>query len=176
MSSKVAQQEPDLLELRKELTAGTINSRMKLLVLSQTAEKRRFPTLEDRTKVAENTWRTWWTKGAMPSGALVAGAGRAWPEYAFWLVTGLTDVEYGHCMPPLHIAAEGYVNNYPEANITSRSVYAAEYFNTCRELQDANNDGESKRYQILENTRRFLKEKRSEEICKYINKSIEHKT
>jgi hypothetical protein len=171
MSSKVSQETQEFLQLREELRAGTIGSRMKLLILATTPEKRRFPILEGLTGVAENTWRTWWTKGATPSGALVEGVSRAWPEYAFWLASGLTDVEFGHRMPSLHESVVGYVNNFPEGRLKRDRVLAAEYFKVCRELQDLEKaelaDKKldlSQRQEILENTRQFIIQKRREEI------------
>lgn len=171
MSSKVAQQEPTLLELRTELTANTIAARLKLVVLAQTPEKRRFPTLEVLTGVSENTWRTWWKRGGTPSGALVEGIGRAWPEYAFWLTTGLTDAEYGHRIPPLHISVQGYVSNYPDLTLKKDRTLAAEYFKVSKELQDLNssNERDHDRTRILENTQRFIAEKRREQICKELD-------
>lgn len=164
MSSKVAQQEPSLLEMREELIADTVAARLKLVVLAETPEKRRFPTLEDKTGVSENTWRTWWNRGGTPGGSLLEGAGRAWPEYAFWLVTGLTDVEYGHRMPKLHVSVVGYVSNYPEGTLKKDRLYASEYFRVCKELQAGQPNGSSQQNEILENTRQFIIEKRRTEI------------
>jgi len=79
ISSKVTPEEPSLLEMRTELTENSIASRLKLVVLAQTPDKRRFPMLELLTGVSENTWRTWWKRGGTPSGALVEGVARAWP-------------------------------------------------------------------------------------------------
>lgn len=164
MSSKVAQQEEILSALREEAKKNTIGSRMKIIVLAMTPDKRRFPTLEDKTGVPENTWRTWWTKGTVPSGNLVAAIGTAWPEFAFWLTTGITDVEYGHRMPPLHPVVQGYVFNYPEGKLKKDRLYAAEYFKVCLELQTATTDHH--RSEILKNMRIFIMEKRREEVAK----------
>ena len=169
MSSKVAPEEPSLLEMRTELTANTIAARLKLVVLAQTPDKRRFPTLEVLTGVSENTWRTWWKRGGTPSGALVEGVARAWPEYAFWLATGLTDVEYGHRMPPLHISVVGYVSNYPDWKLKKDRTLAAEYFKVSKELQDSSHEGDNERTRILENTMRFVAEQRREQVSKGLN-------
>jgi hypothetical protein len=169
VSRKIAQEEPNMLQLREELLTDTIASRLKLVVLAETLEKRRFPSLEERTGISENTWRTWWNRGGTPGGGLVEGAGRAWPEYAFWLITGLTDVEYGHRMPTLHLSVIGYLSNWPEGSLNKDRMYATEYFRVCKELQDINKGGREKANtqhgEILENTRQFIMEKRREEIC-----------
>lgn len=169
MSSKVAQQEPTLLEMRAELTANTIAARLKLVVLAQTPDKRRFPTLEVLTGVSENTWRTWWKRGGTPSGALVEGVARAWPEYAFWLATGLTDVEYGHQIPELHISVVGYISNYPEGKLKEERILAIEYFKVCKELQDSLHTSVTERTRIMENTMRFVADQRRAQVCEGLN-------
>jgi len=165
MSSKVEQQESRTLEMREELIADTLAARLKLVILAETHEKRRFPTLEEKTGVSENTWRTWWNRGGIPGGATVEGAARAWPEYAFWLVTGLTDVEYGHRMPKLHASVVGYISNYPEGKLKKDRQYAGEYFRVCKALQGGRAKISAQEEEILENTRRFIIKKRREEIC-----------
>jgi hypothetical protein len=121
-----------------------IDARLRLLVCAVTPEKRRFPTLEEKTSVKENTWRTWWVKGKTPGGALIEGAARAWPEYAFWLVSGLTDGEYGHGRPGDKI-----------------DEYASEYFKVCGFLQKSARTAPPE-VELLENLRRFLAQKRME--------------
>ena len=75
---------------------SNISDRLKLIVKAETPEKGRFPFLETHSGINAATWRTWWTRGAAPNGYLVEAAGLLWPQYAFWLATGLTDVCNGH--------------------------------------------------------------------------------
>jgi hypothetical protein len=166
MSSNVSPQEPTFLDMRAELSANNIAARMKLVILAQTPDKRRFPTLETVTGISENTWRTWWKRGGTPSGALVEGVAKAWPEYAFWVATGLTDVEFGHRIPPLHDSVQGYVSNYPEGKLKVERTLAAEYFKVSKELQDLSNGRNQERTSILANTMRFIAERRREQVCK----------
>ncbi|NDI84621.1 hypothetical protein [Undibacterium crateris] len=158
----------ELVNLREELSMDSIGSRLKLLILAETPEKRRFPILEHATGIPENTWRTWWSKkGSAPSGALVSAAARNWPQFAFWLASGLTDIEFGHCIPKLHVAVQGYVSNYPEDNFIADRTLAGEYFRVCREIQDArksDNKDANERIDILNNTRQFIMKKRRHEI------------
>lgn len=170
-----------LQKLRQELMAPGIAARLKLLVLDQTPEKRRFPTLERLTGVKESTWRTWWQRGASPNGALVEGAARAWPEYAFWLATGLTDVDCGHRMPQPHLAVLGYLESYPEgplsagqpiswnsldigseddwpSDIRALFKYTSEYLKVARQMQDESQNEAN--HEILGNSLRFIREKR----------------
>lgn len=77
----------------------TIPERLKLVIELRVPIKRRFPALEAQTGINENTWRTWWTRGSVPSAALVEAVGKAWPEFALWLCIGFTDSDHGHIAP-----------------------------------------------------------------------------
>lgn len=77
----------------------TITDRVKNLISHQTTAAKRFKELEDLTKIPSGTWRTWWNKESRPSGEMIEAIGQIWPEYAFWLVTGIQDSEYGHLRP-----------------------------------------------------------------------------
>lgn len=172
MSSNNGEEKRSLAEMRSELIADTVSSRMKLIILAETPEKRRFPTLELLTGVSENTWRTWWRRGGTPSGTMVEGIARAWPHYAFWLASGLTDIEYGHRMPQLHVSVIGYVSNWPEGQLKQDRVYGEEYFKICKDMQDLHkklNGQTGQQGEILENSREFVRQKRWEEVSKGVN-------
>lgn len=77
----------------------TISQRLKLVIELMVPVKRRFPTLEAHTGISENTWRTWWTRGGIPSATLIEAVGQAWPEFALWLCIGFTDSDHGHIAP-----------------------------------------------------------------------------
>ncbi len=83
-------------EVKWVMGENNISDRLKLIVKAETPEKGRFPFLESHSGINAATWRTWWTRGAAPNGYLVEAAGLLWPQYAFWLATGLTDVCNGH--------------------------------------------------------------------------------
>ncbi|MBK1889960.1 hypothetical protein Undi14_07910 [Undibacterium sp. 14-3-2] len=77
----------------------TITDRVKNLISHKTTAAKRFKELEDLTKIPSGTWRTWWNKESRPSGEMIEAIGQIWPEYAFWLITGIQDSEYGHLRP-----------------------------------------------------------------------------
>lgn len=115
-----------LPEEKKALLRRGIGSRLRLLVVSRTPEKKRFEELEKKTGISSATWRTWWRREGSPSGRLIESAARAWPEHAFWLATGLTDVEAGHNLPsPPHPFVKPYIDPYPESPFSAES-YADE--------------------------------------------------
>lgn len=120
------------------LRNNSIETRLRMIVLACTDEKRRFSTLEAGSEVSAGTWRTWWTRGNTPSGALVEGAAKIWPEYAYWLTTGCTDIRCGHDMPDLAPEAKGYLSNWPEeATVRNKKIgktISQTYLKGCIEL------------------------------------------
>ncbi|MDK6078346.1 hypothetical protein [Massilia varians] len=171
MSSDNEQQSDEVTTLRGELTQDTIAARMKLILLAETPEKRRFPTLEEQTGVPENTWRTWWKRGGTPSGSMVEAVARTWPQYAFWLATGLTDAVFGHRMPQPIDIVKGYVRPWPEGHLKHDRLYAQQYFKICKEMQDLYRETGGRtgeKGEILENSRLFVQQKRHEEAAQPI--------
>lgn len=78
-----------------------LSERLRQLIEAVTSPTRRFVALEEQTGVKAETWRTWWNRGGKASADLIQAAGQTWPEYAFWLVTGINDFYNGHTNPPI---------------------------------------------------------------------------
>ncbi|WP_409031366.1 hypothetical protein [Janthinobacterium sp. CG_23.3] len=76
-----------------------LSQRLKLIVENMTPASRRFVALEEATQINAKTWQTWWSRGGRASADMVESAGKAWPQYAFWLVTGIDDFAHGHSSP-----------------------------------------------------------------------------
>lgn len=77
----------------------SIADRMKVLIASNTSSSRRFKELEELSGVKAETWRTYWNRNSKPSAEMIEAVAEIWPEYAFWLATGITDCLYGHICP-----------------------------------------------------------------------------
>jgi hypothetical protein len=77
----------------------SLSDRLRKLIELVTPATRRFVTLEDQTGIKAETWRTWWNRGGKASAEMIQGIGQGWPEYAFWLVTGTSDLRHGHRSP-----------------------------------------------------------------------------
>lgn len=73
--------------------------RMKKLITCNTVELKKYKELEELTGITTATWRSWWNRGGAPSGEMIEAVSRIWPEYAFWLVTGISDPGHGHDLP-----------------------------------------------------------------------------
>jgi hypothetical protein len=187
---KTTVQKMDLKEHVKRISRGDISVRLKLVILEKTEIKRRFPVLESLTKIPEETWRSWWRTGKVPKADLVEAACRIWPEYAYWVATGMTDIECGHNMPKRihallsdpaeadkHLGKELskeevisllFMNNWPEGGLVGhpkRNTFTSEeYFNTCMDMRRAS-DLEDRDVEIrLISKYLLLREQRSVEI------------
>lgn len=112
-----------LPEEKKALLKRTISARLRLLATAKTPEKKRFEGLEQETGIPSATWRTWWRREGTPSGQIIEAAAKAWPEHAFWLVTGITDVEAGHTMPTPPPLVRAYIDPFPETPFSAKSHY-----------------------------------------------------
>ena len=91
---------------------GSIGFRLEAIISSQTEEKNRYANLEILTNVSRDNWRAWWNKRhiSTPSGSLIQAAALLWPQYAFWLATGMTDLSNGHTL----VSGYGYTKAFPD--------------------------------------------------------------
>lgn len=79
---------------------NSLGERLRAIAEHQTSATRRFKELELATDIASETWRTFWGRNARPSADMVEAVAQRWPQYAFWLATGITDPVFGHIAPP----------------------------------------------------------------------------
>lgn len=70
--------------------------RMKHVIEVQTDAHRRFKELEERTGLKATAWQNFWMGRQRPTWEMIELVSRTWPEFAFWLVTGIDDPEHGH--------------------------------------------------------------------------------
>lgn len=109
-----------------------IHERLKTIINAETEEAGRFGWLQRKTGISRNTWQTWWDKeDAPPGGKMIEAAARMWPQYAFWLATGITDSEYGHTAPKELPASR----TWPQDS-AARTPSAKEFLTHCVHMQD----------------------------------------
>lgn len=84
------------------MSKGNIDERLIALINWTTSPAKRFKELEEKTGISSNRWQSVWhaRQRAMPD--MIEIIGRLYPEYAFWLVTGISDFEHGHNRPGPH--------------------------------------------------------------------------
>jgi hypothetical protein len=76
-----------------------LSKRLLALVNAKLSEEKNFfAALERATDVDRETWKHWYQKPSVvdPSTKLLSGAFYAWPQFAFWLATGIDDEKFGH--------------------------------------------------------------------------------
>ena len=55
--------------------------------------------LEEATKIPAYSWRKAYARKQRPTSEMIEALCRLLPTYAFWIATGITDAENGHCAP-----------------------------------------------------------------------------
>jgi len=94
-------------------------------------ERRRYKELEEETGIPATNWQSAAKRKQRPTAAMIEALGRRWPQYAFWMATGLTDAPNGHTAPP-----DAWTCN--EELSTSEAEHAAvRYFELKILVQDA---------------------------------------
>jgi len=116
-----------------------------VLISAVTDERRRLKQLEEETGIPDRQWKHVWALKQRPTAHMLEALARRWPEYAFWLVSGITDVPNGHVSP-----SEGRdVGNGPgvttlleRGRSSSRDFFDAQLL--TQELRAREDDGSSK--------------------------------
>ncbi|MFM0301445.1 hypothetical protein PQQ99_15090 [Paraburkholderia sediminicola] len=70
-----------------------------VLISSVTDERRRLKQLEEETGIPDRQWKHVWALKQRPTVHMLEALARRWPEYALWLVSGITDIPNGHVSP-----------------------------------------------------------------------------
>lgn len=82
-----------------------------------------WENLERYTGISSQRWRKAYTRRQRPTPDMIEAIGQMFPEYAFWLITGVTDGVNGHIAPPTAqtFPERMYANSY-----SSHQYFAAE--------------------------------------------------
>lgn len=70
------------------------------VVRHTTNDRRRLKELEEETGIPDRNWKQVWSGRQRPTAHMIEALARRWPQYAFWMVTGITDEANGHTAPP----------------------------------------------------------------------------
>lgn len=77
----------------------TLDTRMRLLVSVVTSGKHSWANLAAETGIAAERWRQFGRGSTRVSVDMVEAVAQRWPQYAFWLTTGVSDEKHGHHAP-----------------------------------------------------------------------------
>lgn len=72
---------------------------MRQVITSTTSDRSRYIELMEKTGISANVWKNFWFDRREPDALMVERLCQAWPEYALWVTTGVSDVENGHKAP-----------------------------------------------------------------------------
>jgi hypothetical protein len=97
-----------------------LRDRLNAITAQQLGGRGRFKQLADVSGIGMDSWKNTWHNKQRPTTEMVQFVARAWPQYAFWLATGVTDARHGHQAP------DG-CDSYPE-NIRASRPGAEPYF------------------------------------------------
>lgn len=111
-------------------------TRLKSVVLEHTPERGRFSSLEEWSGIPADNWKSFWYGRQRPVAEMIQFASRRWPQYAFWIASGMTDTAHGHTCPPSQTADI----LEPGFHLT---FSAYEYFNVQAKLLDKIQQGKT---------------------------------
>lgn len=127
----------------------SINQRLRSIIDMELAEKNKFGLLEKISSIPQNTWRTWYVRNSFPNALMIESVSKNWPQYAFWLVTGVEDGIAGHQCPAI---PSSELNN-----VTKKHLEAI--FDLKREKLSTSD------FEIFKKTELMLRQIRLDRIC-----------
>jgi len=107
----------------------SIQDRFRAVIHRNTSETRRWSELEALTGIPATSWQKAFNAKQRPTAEMLESVAQLWPEFAFWLATGVTDAKNGH------VACVNGVSKqfYPERPSSQRNA-AKPYFNQLIEM------------------------------------------
>jgi hypothetical protein len=96
-----------------------ITERIRQFLEAQLDGKGRPQLLFELTGIAPETWRKFFLGKQRATLYMLQQVCIHWPEYAFWLSTGISDKEHGH----MKVAAKEVFQEVRNANISTRKVF-----------------------------------------------------
>lgn len=127
------------MEAAETISITDLRSRLNAITAHHVPGRGRFRVLQEMSGISQDTWKAAWYAKQRPTAEMVQFAARKWPEYAFWLATGVTDQVHGHRAPD-------NVETYPEPRYAQRNA-AAKYFRKQIEMLERRDLGEPERYE-----------------------------
>lgn len=78
---------------------STVEDRLIFILLEDGEPRGWWKTFEERTGISSKRWKNVISGYQRATSDMLAAASKCWPQYAFWLMTGLTDSAAGHIAP-----------------------------------------------------------------------------
>ena len=82
--------------------------RIKTVIEREIPEEKRYKDLAVATEIGADSWRKLFDNKQRPTMQMIDAVCNLWPQYAFWIATGIDDCESGHiaAAPTMHPEAE----------------------------------------------------------------------
>ncbi|GAB2899412.1 hypothetical protein GCM10027202_29150 [Microvirgula curvata] len=81
------------------MSTTSLQGRLWLVIESEISSNRRFKELEERTGIPSDRWKALSLNRQRPTAEMIEAVCREWPQYAFWISTGVSDPDFGHVAP-----------------------------------------------------------------------------
>ena len=105
---------------------SNLRERFADVIRMNTSETRRWKELETLTGIPAANWLAAVRNKQRPTAEMIEAVGRAWPQYAYWLVTGTTDARYGHVSADVYASMQKKGRAvYPEVTASATASTAA---------------------------------------------------
>lgn len=131
----------------------SVKERMKFVIAAETADRSRYVQLKDVTGISGDVWKNFWFDRREPDAYMLETLSQAWPKYAFWLATGITDPERGH------IAPSNWESHYPIARGLEQTNATAEFKYLIERARQFSRDDLASRKREVEDAIFDLREK-----------------
>lgn len=73
-----------------------IQDRFRSVIRYNTSDTRRYAEMEALTGIPAASWNKAFNRKQRPTPEMIQAVAQLWPEFAFWLATGVTDARHGH--------------------------------------------------------------------------------
>ena len=77
----------------------TIEDRLRKLIEVVTENRHRDQKMFEMTGVSQDKWKNFWFGRKAADATMIESVAKTWPEFAFWLTTGIQDAFNGHRSP-----------------------------------------------------------------------------
>ncbi|MBW9108109.1 hypothetical protein [Paraburkholderia phenoliruptrix] len=119
--------------------ATTLQERFVALIDVITSAKNRWSELEGRSGIGAHSWQKAYQGKQRPTSEMLEAVASDSPNFAFWLLTGLTDNAHGHTSPDGHWTVDGEAPRAPgtEADLWSSATKLKSLFLEKRHAEEA---------------------------------------
>jgi hypothetical protein len=84
----------------------SVAKRLRILISHEVNDRTRYLSLQEKTRIKSDVWKNFWFERREADTYMLEAISRSWPEYAYWLATGSTDVLNGHMAPKSEMMIE----------------------------------------------------------------------